>query len=57
MVSSNYFVCESANFNPKIKVPLYLDSAEAEVLENVQTPFFRHQGSQDIAKQRGDLFF
>ena len=57
MVLSDYFVCESANFNPKIKVPLFLDSAEAGLLENVQTPFSRHLGSQDIAKQRGDPFF
>ena len=33
MVSSNYFVCESANFNPKIKVPLLdLLAKETDVL-------------------------
>ena len=54
---SNYFVCESANSNPRIEVPLFLDSAQARLLENVQNQFSRHLGSQEITKQRGDPFF
>ena len=59
MVSSDYFdfVCEFTNFNPRIKVPLFLDSAQARLLENVQNQYYRHLGSQEITKQRGDPFF
>ena len=57
MVSCDYFVYESANINPRIKVPLFLDSTSAGLLENVLNLCSRHLGSQEIAKQRGDPFF
>ena len=57
MVSSDYFVYESANINPRIKVPLFLDSTSAGLLENVLNLCSRHLGSQEIVKQRGDPFF
>ena len=57
MVLSDYFVCESANSNPRIKVPQFLDSAQAGLLENVQNNFSSLLGSQEIAKQRRDPFF
>ena len=45
MVHSDYFVHESANFNPRIKVLLFLDSAQGGLLKNVQNHIFRHLGS------------
>ena len=36
MVHGDYFVYESANFNPRIKVLLFLDSAQVGLLKNVQ---------------------
>ena len=51
MVISDYFVCESANFNPRIKVPLFFDPAQAGLLENVQNHFSRHLRSCAIAKK------
>ena len=35
MVHSDYFVYESANFNPRIKVLLFLDSAQGGLIKNV----------------------
>ena len=57
MVHSDYFVHESANFDPRIKVLLLLDSAQVELLKNVQNHFSRHLGNQEIAKtKRGSVF-
>ena len=50
MVHGDYFVYESANFNPRIKVLLFLDSAQGGLLKNIQNHFSRHLGSQEIAK-------
>ena len=57
MVSSVYFVYESANFNPRIKVPLFLDSAQVELLKNVQNHFYGRLRSQEIAKPQVHTFF
>ena len=57
MVPSYYFVYESANFNPRIKVPLFLDSAQVELLKNVQNHFSRRLGSQEIANTQVHTFF
>ena len=57
MVSRDYFVNESANFNPGTKVPLFLDSSQVGLLKNVQNQFFRHLGSQEIAKTQVHTFF
>ena len=57
MVSSVYFVYESANFNPRIKVLLFLDSAQVGLLKDVQNPFPRRRGSQEIAKIQVHTFF
>ena len=57
MVSSVYFVYESANFNPRIKEPLFLDSAQVGLLKNVQNHFSRCIGSQEIAKTQVHTFF
>ena len=50
MVPSNCFVYKSANFNPGIRILLFLDSAQGGLLKNVQNHFSRHLGSQEIAK-------
>ena len=50
MVTSDHFVYESANFNPRIKVPLFLDSAQVGLLKNVQNHFSRRLESRKIAK-------
>ena len=47
---TNHFVYESANFNPRIKVLLFLDSAQRGLLENVQNHFSRHLRSWEFAK-------
>ena len=57
MVPSDYFVYESAHFNPWIKLILFLDSAQGGLLRNVQNHFSRHLGSQDIAKTQVHTFF
>ena len=57
MVSSNYFVYKSANLNPRIKVLLFLDSAQGGLLKNVQKYFSRHLGSREIAKMQVHTFF
>ena len=57
MVSSVYFVYESANFNPRIKVPQYFDSAQVGLLKNVQNHFSRRLGSRKIAKTQVHTFF
>ena len=57
MVPSDYFVYESANFNPRIKVLLFLDSAQVELLKNVQNHFSRCIGSREIAKTQVHTFF
>ena len=57
MVSSFYFVYESANFNPRIKVRLFLDSAQVGLLKNVQNHFSRRFGSREIAKTQVHTFF
>ena len=57
MVLSDYFVYESANFNPRIKVLLFLDSAQVGLLKNVQNHFSRHLGSRKIAKTQVHTFF
>ena len=57
MVSSDYFVYESANFNPRIKVRLFLDSAQVGLLKNVQNHFSRRLGSREIAKTQVHTFF
>ena len=57
MASSVYFVYESANVNPKIKVPLFWDSAQVGLLKNVQNHFSRRLGSQKIAKTQVHTFF
>ena len=56
-VSSDYFVYESANINPRIKVPLFLDSAQVGLLKNVQNHFSRRLGSREIAKTQVHTFF
>ena len=50
MVHGDYFVYESANFNPRIKVLLFLDSTQGGLLKNVQNHCSRHLGNRDIAK-------
>ena len=57
MVPSDYFVYESANSNSRIKALLFLDSAKARLLKNVQNHFFRRLGSQEIAKTQVHTFF
>ena len=57
MVHSDYFVHESANFNPRIKVLLFLDSAQVGLLKNVQNHFSRRLGSREIAKTQVHTFF
>ena len=57
MVSSVYFVYESANFNPRIKVPLFMDSAQVGLLKNVQNHFSRRLGSREITKTQVHTFF
>ena len=56
MEHSDYFVYESANFNPRIKVLLFLDSAQVGLLKNVQNQFSRRLGSQEIAKTQVHIF-
>ena len=56
MVSSVYFVYESVNFNPSIKVPLFLDSAQVGLLKNVQNHFSRRLASREIAKTQVHTF-
>ena len=50
MVPSNCFIYQYANFNPRIKVLLFLDSAQGGLLKNVQNHFSRHLGSQEMAE-------
>ena len=57
MEHSDYFVYESANFNPRIKVLLFLDSAQVGLLKNVQNHFSRRLGSREIAKTQVHTFF
>ena len=57
MVHSDYFVYESANFNPRIKVLLFLDSAQQGLLKNVQNRVSRRLGSREIAKSQVHTFF
>ena len=57
MVHSDYFVYESANFNPRIKVLQFLDSAQQGLLKNVQNDFSRRLGSREIAKTQMHTFF
>ena len=57
MVHGDYFVYESANFNPRIKVLLFLDSAQVGLLKNVQNHFSRRLSSQEIAKKQVHAFF
>ena len=57
MVSSNYFVYKSANLNPRIKLHLFLYSAQGGLLKNVQDHFSRHLGSEEIAKTQVHTFF
>ena len=49
MVQSDFFVYKSANFNPRITVLLFLDSAQAGLLENLQNQFSWHLRSLEIA--------
>ena len=44
MVPSDNFVYESANFDPRIKVLLFLDSAQGGLLKNVQNHYSRRLG-------------
>ena len=57
MVPSDFFVYESANFNPRLKVLLFLDSAQVGLLKNVQNHCSRRLGSQEIAKTKVYTFF
>ena len=57
MVSSVYFVYESANFNPRIKVLLFLDSVQVGLLKNVQKHFSMRLGSREITKAQVHTFF
>jgi len=57
MVQSDYFVYKSANFNPRITVLLFLDSAQVGLLKNVQNHFSRRLGSRKIAKTQVHTFF
>ena len=57
MVHSDYFVHESANFNPRIKVLLFLDSAQQGLLKNVQNRVSRRLRSREIAKSQVHTFF
>ena len=57
MVPSGYFVFESANFNLRIKVPLFLDSVQGGLLKNVQKQFSRRLGSREIAKTQVHTFY
>ena len=57
MVHGDYFIYESANFNLRIKVLLFLDSAQVGLLKNVQNQFSRRLGSREIAKSQVHTFF
>ena len=57
MVPSDYFVFESANFNPRIKVLLFMDSAQVRLLKKVQNHFSRRFGSEEIAETQVHTFF
>ena len=57
MVPSDNLVYESANFSPRIKVPLFLNSTQEGLLKNVQNYFFRYLGSQAIAKTQVHIYF
>ena len=57
MVHGDYFVYEYANFNPRIKVPVFLDSAQVGLLKNVQSNFSRDLVSREIAKNTNAHFF
>ena len=57
MVHGDFFVYESANFYPRIKVPIFLDSAQVELFKNVQHHFSRRLGSQEIAKTQVHTIF
>ena len=47
MVSSDYFVYKSANLNPRIKEPQFLDATQGGLLKNVQSHFAKHRASQE----------
>ena len=57
MVLSDYFVSEFADSNPRIKVLLFLDSAQVGLLKNVLNHFSRRLGSRKIAKTQVHTFF
>ena len=57
MVSSVYFVYESADFKLRIKLLLFMDSAQVGLLKNVQNHFFRRLGSREITKTQVHTFF
>ena len=46
------FINSFTNHNPKMQFFLFLDSAQAGLLENVHYYFFRHHGSWEIAKPK-----
>ena len=56
MVPSDYFVYESANINPRIKVRLFLDSAQVGLLKNVQNHFSWQLGNRESAKTQMHTF-
>ena len=56
MVSSVYFVYESANFNPRIKVLLFLDSAQVGLLKMYKTTFLGVLEAEKLQKHKCTLF-
>ena len=56
MEHSDFFVYESANFNPRIKVPLFLDSAQVGLLKDVQTTFLGVVEAKKLQKYKCTLF-
>ena len=54
---SDYFVYKSANLYPRIKVRLFLGSAQGGLLKNVRNKFSRQLGSRDITKTQVHTFF
>ena len=57
MEHSDYFVYESAYFNPRIKVLLFLDSAQVELLKNVQNHFSKVYWKPRNCKNTSAHFF
>ena len=51
------FQIQRSNFNPRMKILLFLDSGKAGLLENVQNHFSKYFGSREISKTKEGTFF